>query len=121
MAKQQDWKKGFWKYATAAVVVLIVLSPELAHLGLVIDAIGLETMLLLLEIQILVLAGSWANRMILPAMYRLRQIGRHCVGLCARSSKAGQPGALLLALPSAATCMQILVIVTAAGMIGGLH
>ena len=35
-------KNKIWKYATAAIVILIMLNPEFAELALFIDAIGLE-------------------------------------------------------------------------------
>lgn len=51
----KDWKKKIWKYATSVFVVILFLNPEFAELALFIDAIGLETFFMLIEVQILLI------------------------------------------------------------------
>jgi len=34
------WKSKLWKYATAFIVVLIILNPEIIELALFVDAVG---------------------------------------------------------------------------------
>lgn len=53
-----NWKNKAWKFATIFVVLLVLLNPELIELALFIDAIGLESFLMLLEMQILAMISA---------------------------------------------------------------
>ena len=54
-------KNKIWKYATAAIVILIMLNPEFAELALFIDAIGLEMFFMLIEVQFIAITGALLN------------------------------------------------------------
>ena len=45
------FKRRIWQLTTAIVVVMLFASPEFFQLGLFIDAIGLDMVLMLLEVQ----------------------------------------------------------------------
>ena len=47
-----NWKKKTWKYATAFLVIMLAFNPGTVELALFIDAIGLDMLLLLFEVQI---------------------------------------------------------------------
>jgi len=48
-------KKRLWHYLSAIAVLLLLLSPEFVHIASFIDAVGLEFVLLLVEIQAVVI------------------------------------------------------------------
>lgn len=64
----RDWKHKIWKYVTFAVVILIALNPELLHLGLFIDTLGLEVFLLLVEVQVIVWLGVFLDEAAKPLL-----------------------------------------------------
>ena len=68
-----NWKQRAWKIATSFVVLALIFSilPEAMALGLVINGIGLEIFLLLLEIQILVVFGIMFYTFIRPVLSKI--------------------------------------------------
>ena len=51
--------KHIWKYLTMAAAMFFALNPELFELAIVINVIGFETFLLLVQIQIVLLLKSF--------------------------------------------------------------
>jgi len=68
------WKNNTWRYATAFVVTLILLNPEMADLALFIDAAGLDLILLLLEVQILAISGALLNTFVNPCFKKIKRL-----------------------------------------------
>ena len=102
-----NWKNKIWKYATALVVVLILLNPEMASLALFIDAIGLELFLILLEIQLIAILSVLFNTKIKPVLvYMQRTV--NCI--------INKPEQLIWVTPAPASLMHILVFSTAIGV-----
>jgi len=54
-----NWKNKIWRYVTFMVVVLFLLNPEMASLGLFIDAVGLDLFIMLMQLQILALLSGY--------------------------------------------------------------
>jgi hypothetical protein len=69
-----NFKNKVWKYITGLVLLLIILNPEMAQFALFIDAMGLETFLMLLEVQILAIFGGFYISKIKPVFIYLRNI-----------------------------------------------
>lgn len=67
-----NWKTKTWKVATSLVVVIILFNPEMAGLGLFVDAVGLEMFLLLLQVQALVILGVLLNTKIRPVFHYIK-------------------------------------------------
>jgi hypothetical protein len=110
-----NFKNKAWKYATIFVVSLVILNPETIHLALIIDSIGLEMFLMLLEIQAVLLIGILLNNRITPTLYYLRNfIGKHIYMVSWKSIKE-EPACLIYAVPSQATLMRTLVILAVVG------
>ena len=72
-----QWKNKIWQLAAVVMVLLFILNPELAPLGLFIDAVGLELFLMMLEVQLLAILatffGSWF-RPLIPIYRRLTTV-----------------------------------------------
>ena len=67
-------KNRAWKFATALLVFLIILNPELFQLALFIDAIGLELFLMLLEVQVVALFGTLFSYRLQPVLTFFRYL-----------------------------------------------
>ena len=114
---KMNLKNKVWKYATAIVVALIILNPEMIELALFIDAIGLEMFLMLLEIQIMAILGALLNNKIKPALTNLKYfIENHVLGIPLKRI-IEKPGCLVFAVPSQATLMHMLVFSAAVGVV----
>ena len=63
-------RKKILKAATLLLVTLIILNPETMALGLLIDAVGFDLLLLLLEVQLIAVMGYfynfWAKPVLMP-------------------------------------------------------
>jgi hypothetical protein len=103
-------KDKAWKYATAFVVVLIILNPEMIELALFIDAVGLEIFLILLEVQALVIIGAFFKNKIKPTISRLKHLLEKC--LLTDSLRRFKEGTeyLTMSVPSEAALMHLLVV-----------
>lgn len=55
-------KNRAWKYVTAIVVVFVIANPEMFHLAVFVDAVGLDIFLMLLEVQALAILGAMLNK-----------------------------------------------------------
>jgi hypothetical protein len=114
-------KDKAWKYATAAVVVLIILNPEMIELALFIDAIGLEMFLMLFEVQVLMIMGALLNNNIKPAISSLKHfIKKHLLFDYTRKFKAGTES-LIMSTPSEAALMHLLVVSVIISGVLGVH
>ena len=51
-----NWRSRTIKFITVLIVILFILNPETTKLAIFIDAVGLEMMLLLFEVQLLTIA-----------------------------------------------------------------
>lgn len=112
-----DLKNKVWKYATALVVVLILLNPEMTQLAVFIDAVGLELFLMLIEIQVMAIIGVLLNNKIKPAFYLAKNfIGNHQFVTLWKNIKE-EPGRLIYVAPSQATLMHALVLSAAIGVV----
>lgn len=108
-----NWKHKAWKYATAFVVVLIMLNPEMNMLALFVDAVGLEMFLLLLEIQVSAILGTL---LIEPSLdYVQRLLAKHSMRLSLNYIME-VPESYILAIPTPATLMHMIVFSAAIGI-----
>jgi hypothetical protein len=106
-----------WSYATAFVVFLIILNPELIEIALFIDAIGLEMFLMLFEVQVMVLLAALLNNIIKPIFNYLKYcIKKHQLLIPMMSIKVRLRYILLVADIKAAI-MHILVVYAAVGAV----
>lgn len=105
-----NWKNKIWKYLTAFVVLFFILNPEFAQLGLFIDAIGLEMFLMLLEVQFLALLGVFFNTKIKPIFSYIKKSYSQHFMIFSLSDIKEKPESLMLAVPSSATLMHVLVL-----------
>lgn len=111
-----NWKNKIWKYLTTFVVLLIIFNPELVQLALFIDAIGLEMFLMLLEVQFLALLGMFYNTKIKPIFsYITNLYSKHFLTFSWKNIKE-HPENLMLAIPSPAAFMNMLVLLVAASI-----
>ena len=105
---RKHWKNKAWKYATAIVVAIIILNPEVAELALFIDAVGLEVFFMLIEVQILVALGMFQAKLRLYFAYLKNSYQYFSSRIMWRNIKE-EPESLLLLVPSQATMMSLLV------------
>jgi hypothetical protein len=110
-------RSAAWKYATLIVVLLIVLNPEAAELALFIDAIGLEMFLMLLEVQLITIFGMVFRDKIKPLIVSTHRHFSRCFSMYSWCSTLQNPKSLLLASPSPAALMQLLVLWAAMGVV----
>ena len=116
-----NWKNKIWKYLTAFIVVLIILNPEMAQLAFFIDAVGLEVFLMLLEIQFLALLGMFFNTRIKPIFSSIVNLYSRYFLIFSWENIKEEPENVLLAVPSPATLMHMLVFLAAVGIILNVH
>lgn len=67
-------KPAIWKFLTFIVFALLILNPETVGLALLIDSIGLEIFVLMVELQIVALFGVVFHNKIKPAFSYIRRI-----------------------------------------------
>jgi len=103
-----NWCNKTLKYLTVLIVVMLVLSPETAQLGLFIDAAGLDLLIILFEIQLLAIATTVYQRLIQSIGVFLKRSSPHSPGRL-RNRLAGLPLSLALTFPAEATFMHLLV------------
>ncbi|MES9940803.1 MAG: hypothetical protein ABW104_10490 [Candidatus Thiodiazotropha sp. 6PLUC2] len=103
-------KKKAWKYATAAVFVLIIFNPEMIELALFIDAIGLEVFLMLLEVQVLAILGALLNSKVRPVTSTLKHFLEKSFRVDSLKRIKEDAESLFFSLPSEAALMHLLVI-----------
>lgn len=63
--KIRDW---FWKILTFIIIALLMLNPEFVVMSGFIDAIGLEMFSLLIEVQVITVAGYYFQNWIKPVL-----------------------------------------------------
>ena len=104
-----NWKTRAWKYATVLIVTLVILNPEMAGLALFIDAVGLDLFIMLLQIQVLAIVGTFFNTKIKPTLTLLVNFYiRHCPNVAWAQIKK-EPKNIMLLAPGPASLMYILV------------
>lgn len=54
----EQLRRNFWKPLSAIVVLVLATNPEMIHLTLFIDALGLEVLVLLVEAQVITIIGG---------------------------------------------------------------
>lgn len=57
MTGTNRWRRRIIRWLTVLLVLALLANPELSHLGFLVDAAGLDTLLLLVELQVLVSLG----------------------------------------------------------------
>lgn len=104
-----SWKRKYWAYITAIIVVFIALNPEMMQLALFVDAVGLDLFLLLLEVQLLAVVGAFFNKHIRPMLKYVINAGwTYCLGVSWTTVKE-KPEVLFLVMPGQAALMHLLV------------
>lgn len=98
-----------WQVTTTIIVLLFLLNPELAQVGLFIDAVGLELFMMMLEVQLLAVIAIFLSSSIKP----LIQIYRRLTEVMSSSHFRYTPMLAVLLLPSPAILMHSLVISSA--------
>ncbi len=114
-------KGKIWKYATAFVVVLIILNPEMAELALFIDAIGLEMFLMLLEAQVLAIIGVFINENIKPAYAFMKHLCLKYRPIISWNFIKEESKGLILVVPGPVILMNILVVLVTIGIVLNVH
>ncbi|HIO91694.1 MAG TPA: hypothetical protein EYG68_02485 [Leucothrix mucor] len=105
---RDNWKDKAWKIATAIIVAIIILNPEVAELALFIDAVGLEMFLMLIEVQILLTLGVFYDKIKSGYRYLKKSYLNSQLNMSWQNFKA-DPQSLLLLVPSQATLMSLLI------------
>ena len=101
----KNWKNKAWKIATAIIVAIIIINPEIAELALFIDAVGLEMFFTLLEVQLLLTLGVFYNKIKMIFAY-LKELFK--VKFSWKNYQRN-PQNLLLIVPTPAMLMHLLV------------
>jgi hypothetical protein len=70
------------KVLSALIVVLLLMNPDVAHMGALLDAVGLDMLLMLFGVQLMALALTFMNAVAAPA-------ARSCAGRVMRRSFRG--------------------------------
>ncbi|MGH1539945.1 MAG: hypothetical protein ACRBHB_05965 [Arenicella sp.] len=104
-----NWKNKIWKYATALVTLILIMNPEMIELAILIDAIGLETFFLLIEVQLLALSSYLFQTTIKPTVNFLKNSLRCFLILPSWNQIKENPSIISFASPSAASFMCLLV------------
>jgi hypothetical protein len=116
-----NWKSKVWKYATAFIVVLIILNPEMAELALIIDAVGLELFLMLLEVQVIALAGALFHTRVKPITILAKRVWSKLINIVDwENAKVGIEG-MMLAVSAPVIIMNLLVVSAATGIVFNVH
>ena len=110
------WKDRYWRYATAIVVVLILLNPETVHFALFLDAVGLDLFLILTEVQIFAIMGTVLSYYIKPVKACLKLIILHNDQTFSGNNFRELPITLALVTPYQTTVMHVLVFSAALGI-----
>ena len=116
-----SWKDKSWKYATALVVLLLLLNPEAIGMAFFIDAVGLEVFLLLLEMQLLLILGSLFTNRLKPLFDYSKKACLALLPLASFKVVSSDPGKLLLIVPGPSMLMNIFVVLSLAGILFGIH
>jgi hypothetical protein len=114
-------KDKVWNYATVIVLLLVILNPEMAELALFIDAVGLEIFLMLLEVQVVVIFSVFFNSNIKPAYIYVKNISLRFLPIISWNNIKEKPDSIMLAVPSPAMLMNLLVILTLLGIMFNVH
>ncbi len=104
-----NWKDNFWKYATAFVALMLIMKAQIIELAIFIDAIGLETFFLLIEVQLLALSSYLFQTTIKPTVNFLKNALRYFFILPSWNQIKENPSIISFASPSAASFMCLLV------------
>jgi hypothetical protein len=108
-------KNKAWKYATAFVVALIIPNPEAINLALLIDSIGLEIFLIMIEIQMISVIGILLRNRIMPTLYYLWRLVENLIYVTSWKQIKEEPAYLIYVAPSQAILMHTLVILAVVG------
>lgn len=109
-------KDKAWKIATAMIVAIIILNPEVAELALFIDAVGLEMFFILIEVQILLTLGIFYDK-IKSGYFYLKSLYQHSKLNISWQNVKTDPSGLFLLAPSQATLMTLIVFSAAIDML----
>ena len=63
-----NFKLPFWKFATALIVLTLICNPVLIELALLIDLVGLDVFLIVIELQFVALIGYHFNMWVKPTL-----------------------------------------------------
>jgi hypothetical protein len=95
-------KKWIWKIVTISVICVLLLNPELVSLAVLVDAVGLDLLLLLIEVQIVAVSGyyfqTWFKPILMPAYKLLGKVDPYFF-IPTRTSVAKYPMILCHAVP----------------------
>lgn len=106
---KKKWKNNALKFIGAVVVIMLMLNPETIQLALFIDAVGLDMFLLLIEVQVLTIAGFMFRTSIKPVIVFFKHITWRFIFIPSWREIRKNPAAIGYMLPSAATFMCFLV------------
>jgi len=98
------------KLMTVVVVTVLLMNPETVQLAVFINAVGLDMFLLMVEVQVAALMMSfYKSKVAAGVFYIIRAcFGVHCLPAWQRIKR--EPTLLLYSLPSAVSCIQLMVI-----------
>ncbi|NRA62754.1 MAG: hypothetical protein HRU25_18040 [Psychrobium sp.] len=63
-----NFKLPFWKLATALIVLTLICNPVLIELALLIDLVGLDVFLIVIELQFVAFIGYHFNMWVKPTL-----------------------------------------------------
>jgi len=99
------------KLMTAVIVIVLLLNPETMQMALFIDAVGLDILFLLFEVQLLAIGIAVYHRTLKPFIGFFAQLlpWRRLLSAC-YPIKAHAKACIVMSLPSETTLMHALVI-----------
>lgn len=105
---------------TVVIVVLIIFNPETIELALFIDAVGLELFLILLEVQVLAIIGTFLSNRIKPAISGMKNILESALLEVSIKKAKERVEHLFISVSIEATLMRLLVIFPVIGEVFGM-
>jgi len=69
-----NWKKKTWKYITVFVVILLTFNPGTVEFALFVDAVGMDMLLLLFEVQIIAIIIFMFEISVKPVLTRINTL-----------------------------------------------
>lgn len=95
--KPTTWCRRLLQLLVVLLIVGLAAHPELAHLGALLDTLGLDTVLLLLEAQVLAVLGLATQSFLRPVGRWLWLVTRPIVHMASLRARSGTPAALVRA------------------------
>jgi hypothetical protein len=107
--KTMNLRTRIWKIATFVVVFFVILNPEMIDLAIFLNAVGLESFLMLIEIQVISVLVALYNQRLKLLVISVKQLISIASPVTALRRFIQTPGIFTYAAPTQATFMHLLV------------